>query len=30
MVYHYSAELPHTYHIGLNKLKFVDAWPVVV
>ncbi|KAK4703851.1 hypothetical protein P7C70_g2367, partial [Phenoliferia sp. Uapishka_3] len=29
MVYHYSAEKPHMYHIGMNKVEFRDGWPVV-
>lgn len=30
LVYHFSAEEPHQYHIAINRLTFKTGWPVVI
>ncbi|KAM0750291.1 endo-1,5-alpha-L-arabinosidase [Meredithblackwellia eburnea MCA 4105] len=30
LVYHYSAQRPHMYNLGLNRLSFKTGWPVVI
>ena len=30
IVYHFSADLLHTYHIGMNGLELRDRWPILI